>query len=109
MHHSRCAANFHASVLILAAFLTLVGALVGQRAQAAGNPMVAAFYQVDRVTDLGPEVRVSLRLRLINPSDDVLLIDHIALHTLMPGANRKGPGYSASTVLEPHSSETPFD
>lgn len=63
-------------------FLLLLAAAT--TAQSAGNEVVG-FYRVEQVTDLGPQVRVSLHIRLVNNSPQELSITKVALHDLHQG------------------------
>jgi hypothetical protein len=105
MAYNKTAVNVRSSALILLILAELLASVV-QPLHGGDKPAILAFYQIDQVTDLGTDVRVSLRLRLMNQSDDVLLIDHIALQTFIPGPNGKGQGCSTSTELGAHGSET---
>jgi hypothetical protein len=59
----------------------LIPLLVGVAVVAAGTELVGT-YRVEQVTDLGPHVRVTLHIRLINNSPQELSISRIALRDM---------------------------
>ncbi len=60
---------------------------------------VTGFYRVTQVTDLGPQVRVSLHIRLLNNTSQNVSITHLSLHDLhAQGRPSPVPGW---TTLQP--------
>ena len=62
----------------------------------------AASTRLLRRLDLGPDVRLTLRIRLVNAGDDKLFITGLSLLQFgRPGRNAAG---SPSIILDPHGS-----
>ncbi len=66
--------------------------LVSFPAQAQNSPLVVGTYGVKEITDLGPESRVTLRIRLINRSDTDLSDARLTVRSFLPLAK------SAATI-----------
>lgn len=77
--------------------------LVALAARAAGNEVVG-FYRVEQVTDLGPQVRVTLYIRLTNNSAAELSITKVALRDMRQPA--KPAVTSAWAQLQPREATT---
>jgi hypothetical protein len=66
--------------------------MLSSPAQAQDGPRVIGMYGVKEITDLGPEARVTLRIRLINRSDSDLSDARMKVRSLLPLAK------SAATI-----------
>ncbi len=79
--------------------LALVLLLVGATTVEANGYEVAGFYRVEQVTDLGPQVRVSLYIRLLNNTSQNVSITRLSLHDAhAQGRPSPVPGW---TTLQP--------
>jgi len=92
--------TYRARFLAVALFLSLTTATA---ARAAGNEVIGS-YRLEQVTDLGPQVRVTLHIRLLNNSAQNLSISKVALSDLHPGANQQA--ISAWAQLQPRQTTT---
>jgi len=72
---------------------------------ASAAPAVSGSYRVVDTADLGTDVRVTLSIRLTNPSDNVLLISKVGLLGLAPAvhATEEVP---VSVNIDPNSSSS---
>lgn len=85
---------------LIALFLCV---FVGHVTQATADQRVRGFYEVTQTVDLGSQVRVFLRLRLINRGDGTLFIQCLTLRSFSPAPERQA--HSVSVLLRPHASE----
>ena len=92
--------TYRARLLALALCLSLTAATA---ARAAGNE-VTGSYRVEQVTDLGPQVRVTLHIRLLNNSLQELSITRIAFRDMHRGG--KPAESSAWARLQPREGAT---
>jgi hypothetical protein len=72
---------------------------------ASAAPAVSGSYRVVDTADLGTDVRVTLSIRLTNPSDNVLLISKVGLLGLAPAAHATEE-VPVSVNIEPNSSSS---
>ena len=84
--------------------LLVLGLFLACAAAWAGGNEVAGTYRVEGVTDLGPEMRVTLHIHLINNSANYLSITKVALHDVRP--RRNAVETAAWSRLEPRHGTT---
>jgi hypothetical protein len=81
------------SLLVLVAF----GA---QSLRANSNQQITGLYNIVNSVDLGPDVRVTLHVRLFNATEETLFITKAGLHVLLH--SRSTSEEPVSAILEPH-------
>jgi hypothetical protein len=83
--------------------LLLLVTVIAHAISAVGNQEVKGSYWVIETTDLGSDVRVNLRIRLFNASEDRLFITGLGLADAL---RRVRGSESKSLILEPHNTSS---
>ncbi|PYT38538.1 MAG: hypothetical protein DMG45_23290 [Acidobacteria bacterium] len=60
------------------------------------------MYKITQTTDLGTEVRVTMKIRLMNASDDRMFVTQVRLREFLP--HGKATDEPVNVILEPHGS-----
>ncbi len=64
--------------------------------------LVSGVYKITQTTDLGTEVRVTMKIRLMNASDDRMFVTQVRLREFLP--HGKATDEPVNVILEPHGS-----
>jgi len=92
--------KFIASLVCFALVLLLALGICAPRGLA--GPVVSGVYKVTDTTDLGPQIRVTMFIRLMNAGDDRIFVTQSRLHG--PLHHGKSEDKAEGVILEPHSS-----
>jgi len=92
--------KFIASLVCCALVLLFALGICAPRGVA--GPVVSGVYKVTDTTDLGPQIRVTMFIRLMNAGDDRIFVTQSRLHgPLHRGRSENKP---EGVILEPHAS-----
>jgi hypothetical protein len=92
--------KFIASLVCCALVLLLALGICAPRGVA--GPVVSGVYRVMETTDLGPQIRVTMFIRLMNAGGDRVFVTQSRLHG--PFHHGKSEDKAEGVILEPHGS-----
>jgi hypothetical protein len=68
--------------------------------QGVAGQLVSGVYRVMDTTDLGPQIRVTMHIRLINAGNDRIFVTQVRLREFLP--HGKATDKPVGVILEPH-------